>query len=47
MQHLSDQCRQNREIGEMQGTEKAAKRIFELEEELSDLRSTLTNYQNK
>jgi ribosomal protein L29 len=47
MQHLSDQCRQNREIGEMQGTEQAAKRIFELEEELFDLRSTLTSYQNR
>ena len=47
MQHLSDQCRQNREIGEMQGTEKATKRIFELEEELADIRSNVTSYQTK
>ena len=47
MQHLSDQCRQNREIGIIQGTEKAEKRVFDLEDELSVLRSTLASYQNK
>ena len=47
MQHLTDQCRQNREIGEIRGTEKAAKRVFDLEEEVADLQCSLARHQNK
>ena len=38
LSHLKDQCRQNREIGELQGLEKNAQKVFELEEELEILR---------